>query len=221
MPDELDASSPARPGYPCTAQAGSCPGATSGWSGRCPLLVGQWARWGLVTGNGEGAPMRPLGGLGQSGWNSCSAEVSVGIASVAIQHAQLWVFFSSVTEQNSVWNTEGCLQPTLLSACVITSAASPCPAVASLLINKFYEAFLAISPKLAGDVCSSRPSAQTKGWHTESVPHTEKPPLTSQGPRFLLQLQLQTPDHVHPLLLYLNRTEGLNGTMVASTKAFI
>lgn len=62
-------------------------------------------------------PAGALGGWGKSGCNPCSAEVSIGIARIAIQHAQV-CFFSYATRENSILNIAGCLQPALFSACV-------------------------------------------------------------------------------------------------------
>lgn len=106
--------SPACQGYTCTVFWGGrlgcfCTGAASQavrrWpSPTRPRLVGRWARRGAGTGHGAEVPTRTLGGWGKSGWNSCSAEVSVGIASIANQHAQLW-FFSLMQLRKTVYET--------------------------------------------------------------------------------------------------------------------
>lgn len=69
-----------------------------------PRLVGRWARRGAGTGHGAEVPARALGGWGKSGWNSCSAEVSVSIAGIAIQHAQVW-FFSLMQLRKTAYET--------------------------------------------------------------------------------------------------------------------
>lgn len=45
------------------------------------------------------------------------ALLSIGIARIAIQNAQV-CFFSYATKENNILNMAGCLQSTLFSACV-------------------------------------------------------------------------------------------------------
>ena len=112
-------------------------------------------------------PARATGRWGRSGGDSCSAEVSAGTASVAFQHAQVRGFPPLAIKESCVWNTVGWLQPTLFP----TQAATPCLAVASLLVDEVYGAFksLAVSLKLAGGVCGSFLTAQIKGSRTHRL----------------------------------------------------
>lgn len=185
-----------------------------------PSRLRQQASYGAAAGNGAEVPVRALGGRGKSRWRSCSTDVSVGIASIAIQQAQVW--FSSLVQMrktaDEAWQLV-CNPPWFLP--VLNFISEPCCWGAP-----YWQKFMwLLSFKLAGDACGSFLSAQIKGSWTHGLGSKQSKATTDfTGSRISAPASVPDAGPLPPHL-YLRpqtcRSEGLNGTMVGSYQCFL
>lgn len=194
---------------------------SSKYSGPDPPCLRWWISWEAAARNGAEVPVRALGGWGKSRW--CSADVSVGIASIAIQQAQVW-FSSLVQLRQSAYKARQliCNPPWFLP--VSNFVCHPLPCCHGV---PYWQKFngvckLQISRRCVWlhPLCSDQRQLDTAAWFKRQ----QSLYWLHRVQKFLLQLQFQMLDHFNPSCFErpkTHRTESLNGTMVDFYQRFL